>query len=516
MISSPSPVYKNQPIVWYCSVNIREIAHIANGTKLQLSPEAWERLRESRAVVEEFLATGELAYGLNTGLGSLKKNLLSPDELGQFNLDVIRSHAVALSRRELKTHEVRAVMAARVAGLIQGGSGVRPELAALLVDMLNAGVHPVIRPLHTSVGDSDLAPLAQMMLVLVGEGEADYQGHRYSGEEALHKAGLKPVVLQAKEGLGMVSAQAYSVGLAALYLLEAYELLDAFDIAAVYSLEGLNGNPNIIGKAATAGRPVAGQARRAERIRHLLEGSDLAQRTTSLQDPTSFRCVIQVHGACDESLSFVRKQIQALLNAQTDNPVVDIETRTLNTSGNFDGTALALASDMLRLAMQRLIVMSVERVNKLGWSNFTGLPTALADAKNADLGMTLNNASRSMTSAAARAHILAQPCSLTITPNITEGTDDYSSMAANGVELLGEHLELTRIILALEFLFGQHALRLRHAHPSASIAAVHTYVSSLISSPLRIPPYLKQFHLHEICQFARLKHTFYSTTPNLE
>lgn len=487
---------------WTRSIRIQHIARVADGERLSLEPEAIERMALAREVVEEFLASGQAAYGLNTGLGSLKKIKMTAEQLLDFNRDVIRSHAVSLSRRELGVREVRAMMAARVAGLIQGGSGVRPAVAQLLVDMLNAGVHPVIRPLHTSVGDSDLAPLAQMALVIIGEGEADYGGERLSGEIALARAGLEPLTLQAKEGLGLVSAQAYSVGLAALHLLHAEELLDAFDIAAAYSLEGLNGNPNILGRAATLGRPVPGQARRAEHLRQLLDGSDLAERTTSLQDPTSFRCVIQVHGACDESISFVRLQIQALLNAQTDNPVVNTLERTLETSGNFDGTALALATDTLRLAMQRLIVMSMQRVNKLGWSTFTGLPTALADEGDADLGMTLNNASRSMASAAARAHVLAQPCSLSITPNITEGTDDYTSMAANGVELLGEHLELAKIVVALEILFAHFALRRRSAHPSPALGRVHEYVSSLLASPLRIHPYLQGFDLNTLRRVA--------------
>lgn len=490
-------------VTWERSVRVPEIALIADGARLELAPAALEHMAKSRDVVEKVLLSGLTTYGLNTGLGSLKKHTLIEEQLLQFNRDVIRSHAVALSAQELPVREVRAVMAARVAGLIQGGSGVRPAVAELLVGMLNAGIHPVLRPCHTSVGDSDLAPLAQMALVMIGEGEAEYRGERLAGEVALSRAGLKPLALQAKEGLGLVSAQAYSVGLAALDVLRAEELLEAFDIAAAYSLEGLNGNPNILGRAATLGRPVLGQARRADHLRALLDGSDLPLRTQSLQDPTSFRCVIQVHGACDEAITFVRQQIAALLNAQTDNPVVNLEDGTLDPSGNFDGTALALATDTLRLALQRLIVMSVQRVNKLGWSTFTGLPTALADEADADLGMTLNNASRSMTSAAARAHVLAQPCSLTITPNITEGTDDYSSMAANGAELLHEHLDLARTVVALEFLFAQHALNHRRANPSAAIQRVHAYVSSVLPAPVRVHPFLVAFELSEVCRASR-------------
>ncbi|GGR25737.1 HAL/PAL/TAL family ammonia-lyase [Deinococcus ruber] len=490
-------------VTWNQAITIQDVCRVAGGARLRLAPEALARLADARQVVEEVLASGTVAYGLNTGLGSLKKYALPEEQLLEFNAQVITSHAVSLSAHELSERGVRAIMAARVAGLVQGGSGVRPLLAELLVSMLNAGVHPVVRPNHTSLGESDLAPIAQIALVMIGQGEANYRGQRLSGAEALRQAGLSPVVLQAKEGLGLVSAQAYSVGMASLHMSCAQELLDAFDVAAAYSLEGFDGNPSILNPVVTRGRPLPGQARRADHLRALLEGSNLKERARNLQDPLSFRCVVQVHGACDEVLYFARSQVQSLLNAQTDNPAVDVQERRLIVSGNFDGTALALATDTLRLALHRLIVMSVQRVSKMVWSEFSGLPTALADPNDAELGMTLNNASRSMASTAARAHVLAQPCSLSITPNTTEGTDDYCSMAPNGVEMLGEQLGLARTIVALELLFAHQALNWRgEARISAALERVQTLLDGWISTPLRINEYIGQFSLDQVVQVA--------------
>ena len=492
-----------EAVYWNRAVTIEEVRRVARGAALHLAPEAYARLADARAVVDEVLASGDIAYGLNTGLGSLKKYVLDDDQLTAFNAQIIHSHAISLSDQPLGRASVRAVMAARIAGLIQGGSGVRPRLAELLLEMLNAGVHPVMRPQHTSLGESDLAPLAQIALVMMGEGEAEFGGAVLPGGEALRRAGLSPVRLLAKEGLGLISAQAYSVGMAALHLRCAEELLNAFDIAAACSLEGFDGNPNILHPAVTQGRPLPGQARRAEHLRTLLEGSNLPSRARNLQDPLSFRCAVQVHGACDSVLQFARQQIAALLNAQTDNPVVDMNARALVTSGNFDGTALALSTDTLRLALHRLVVMSVQRVSKMVWTEFTGLPTALADEDDPELGMTLNNASRSMASTAARAHVLAQPCSLSITPNTTEGTDDYCSMAPNGVEMLGEQLGLARTIVALELLFAHMALRRRaNAQPSEAVQRVHACVAGLLPRPLRIQNYVQRFDLDCVLRSA--------------
>ena len=490
-------------VTWSSAISLRDILVVARGAPLRLAPEVWQRLTEARQVVEEVLASGTVAYGLNTGLGSLKKYVLSEQQLLDFNAQIITSHAISLSTHELSERGVRALMAARVAGLVQGGSGVRPALATLLLGMLNAGVHPVVRPDHTSLGEGDLASIAQVGLVMIGQGEAHYRGQRHSGAEALRRAGLSPLTLQAKEGLGLVSAQAYSVGMAALHISCAQELLNAFDVAAAYSLEGFDGNPSILGAVVTNGRPLPGQGRRADHLRALLEGSNLGQRFRNLQDPLSFRCVVQVHGACDDVLHFAGTQVQSLLNAQTDNPVLDVHERRLVVSGNFDGTALALATDALRLALHRLIVMSVQRVSKMVWSEFSGLPTALAAPSDAELGMTLNNASRSMASTAARAHVLAQPCSLSITPNTTEGTDDYCSMATNGVEMLGEQLGLARTVVALELLFAHHALGWRQgAQLSAALTRVRTLMSGWLRAPLRVNEYIAQFSLDELVQVA--------------
>jgi histidine ammonia-lyase len=452
-------------------LSFTDLVRVARGARLVLAPAAWQRVRDARAVIERALALRIPTYGLNTGLGSLKKYIIEDERINEFNADIVRAHAVSVSERRLCTQEVRAVIAARVSGLVQGGSGVRTELVELLIALLNHGVHPVVYAENASMGEGDLSQLAQIGLVVMGEGRAEISGEELSGSEALSRAGLEPLALGAKEGLGLISSSACTIGLGALALSDALELLDGFDISAALSLEGYAANLGTLDAAAITARPLPGQHTRGKHLRALLTGSALWASPRTLQDPLSFRCVAQVHGACEDALRYAISQLEAMLAARTDSPMVVTGEDYLVVSGNFDATSLALAFDTTRLALHRVMVMSSQRSNKLLWSDFTGLPTALAEERNARRGMTFNTISRALATLVAKAYSYCTPSSLSYTPQVTEGSDDYASMAPLALQQLGKLMRAMRSALAIELLYAAHAIELRSMLSVSSTAS---------------------------------------------
>ncbi len=445
-----------------------DIVRIARD-RAQVDPptDAWERVARGRAVVERALGEGAPVYGLNMGVGPLRNHKLHPDETARFNLDVLLGHATPVFPEERSAEQVRAMIAARVNGMLRGGSGVRPDVVRLLVEMLNRGVHPIVHARGVSVGESDLVPLAEIGLVMVGLGEAEYQATHLPGAEALRQAGLAPLRLAAKEGIAIISANALSVGAGALGLADACMLLAAFDTAGALMMEAFAANLCVLDPAVDAARPFLGQRRRAQHLRALLKGTALFEpgRAQHLLDPLSLRCIAQVHGACDDVLTQTEDLIARMLNASVDNPLVVIEEGRLVSNGNFESTALALAFDQMRLAVLRMIVMSVQRVQKILWSEFSGLPGALATPAEARTSMSLNNVSRVMAALTARAYGQAAPASLTYHPQLSQGADDYASNAPLSIAQTAELLEVARCVVALELLVASRALELRHPEP---------------------------------------------------
>lgn len=445
-----------------------DVVRIARGrARVEPAAEAWERVARGRAIVERALAQNTPVYGLTMGVGPLRDRKLEPDEVERFNLDVVLGHATPVFPEEHPTDQVRAMMVARVNGLLRGGSGVRPDVVRLLVEMLNRGVHPVVRARGVSVGESDLVPLAEVGLVMVGLGDAEYRGARLPGADALRQAGLEPVRLAAKEGIAIISANALSVGAGALDLRDARLLLEAFDVAGAVTLEAYAADLSVLDPGVDESRPFLGQRRRADHLRALLRGSALfeAGRARGFLDPLSFRCIAQVHGACCDVLAHAEDLIARMLNASVDNPLVLLEEQRLVSTGNFESTALALAFDQVRLAFLRLIVMSVQRVHKLLWSEFSGLPGALALPTESRASMFFNNVSRVMAALTANAYGHAAPASLTYHPQLSQGADDYASMSPVSLAQMADLLEVVRCIVALELLVAARALELRRPTP---------------------------------------------------
>jgi histidine ammonia-lyase len=462
----------------------RVLAVSRNRARVSLDPAALVRVRAARDVVDRVLASGESVYGLNTGLGSLARNHIPLEKIGAFSFATVADQ-VASYGRPLETDVVRAMMLSRINGMLKAGVGVRRELIELLVALLNAGIHPIVRMLG-SVGQGDLSEMADIGKVLIGRGFAEYEGETLPGEEALRRVGLEPIKLGPKEALGLISANGVTMGRGSLVLVDAADLVESMQIAAALSIEAFVGNLSIIHPAADRVRPHSGQATASARLRELLEGSDLWRpgAARNLQDPLSIRCVPQTHGAVYDALSVARGMMEIELNSAADNPLVLIEEEAIVSVGNFDVTSLAMAFDYMRLGIAHAAQVANERVQKLLWSHFSGLPTGLAHREGVTGG--LRPLGRSFAALASEARFLANPVSLDYRGQLAEGVEDHASMAPLAVTAASSLVSLSHRLIALELIVAAQALDLRGGPgrlgkgTSRAYAIVRDYARTLV------------------------------------
>ncbi|HSC77986.1 MAG TPA: aromatic amino acid lyase, partial [Candidatus Acidoferrales bacterium] len=335
--------------------------------RVSLGVRARKKVQRARDVVAKAVAENKTVYGVTTGFGDLARMKIAPEQLRQVQVNLLRSHASGVGE-PLSETETRAVLLLRANVLAKGFSGVRQEVVENLVALLNREIYPVI-PCRGSVGASgDLAPLSHLALVLIGEGEAVVDGERMSGTRALKKAGLKPLELEAKEGLALINGTQPSLAVGLLAWLEARNLVDTADVAAALSLDALRGTPVAFDERIHKLRPLPGQLKSAAHVRELNAGSQIRESHIDcgkVQDAYSLRCVPQVHGAVREALGFVRRIFEVELNAGTDNPLVFAEQREVISGGNFHGQPLALALDVLAIALAQLGNISERRTERL-------------------------------------------------------------------------------------------------------------------------------------------------------
>jgi histidine ammonia-lyase len=407
----------------------------------------------AREVVEHYLVDGRPAYGLTTGLGARVVESIPASTLEDFSRRTVLGRANSVGA-PLPTEVVRAAMLVRANGLAQGGSGARPELAEALIALLERGVHPVV-PSIGSNGAADICLLANVGLVLLGEGEAELGGETLSGARALEAAGLAPLVLAPKDGLALISSNAVSAAFAALALVDGRAVLEALQVAAALSLEGFRASRSPLDERVAAARPAPGQAACAARLRELLAGSSSGSRR--LQDPLSLRCVSQTHGSLLAALDFLAAALGPELNGAGDNPLVLAEDGEIVSTGNFFVPALALAADTVALALAQVANLASARVARLLSAPLTDLPQNLAPAGSTGTGMApLLKVSDAL--AAEIAHGAA-PVSL----NSRAGADDVED-ASTGAPLatgrLSGMLERLRLHSALELVVAARAVDL--------------------------------------------------------
>jgi histidine ammonia-lyase len=489
-------------------VPLADLLSVARGATVELTDGVRERIASARRVVDAVLAGGRAVYGLTTGVGHLRDVRVPDDDLVGQQYMIVMTHSGGFGPL-LPTEVTRAAMAVRLVGLTRGGSGASPAVAESLVGMLNAGVHPLV-PRTSSVGAGDVGAMALVGQVAIGAGRAEYRGEVLSGGEALARAGIAPLVLQAKDGLALVSANGVSVGHGALVAERAGALTDAADLVAALSMEAIRGNPSVALPVVAEGKPFPGLVESCRQLRLALRGSYLmaSGAPASVQDPLSFRVVPQVHGALRDTTAFTGRTLETELNAQADNPLVSPVDGTLVSNGNFHPVLVAVAFDALRVAITHVGQLSDRRLGHLWAAFFEGMSgggapsgASLVEGTPPDLpGMHLRYAA-----AAAYAELrqLAAPASLDVGV-LDQEVEDHSTAAPLSVRKADEALDLLADILTIELLLAVDVLDLQPQlpvlgdgtaalHESArgavaaladrSTDAVHDAVRAILSSP---------------------------------
>jgi histidine ammonia-lyase len=465
------------------TLTIEEVLRVSGGrARAELSPGSREKVRRARALVEARLEDGEAHYGINTGFGTLAEVRIERGDLEKLQRNLILSHAAGVGE-PLPVRESRALMLLRANVLAKGVSGVRESTLDLLLGLLDRGVVAVV-PERGSVGASgDLAPLAHLALVLIGEGEAWLDGRRVPGAEALRRAGLAPVVLGPKEGLALVNGTQAMTAVGVHGLVRAERLALLADLAGAMTLEGLLGSHRPFLAEIQAARGQVGQAASAARLRELLAGSELnashqGPECHKVQDPYSLRCMPQVHGAARDGIAFCRAVLAREVNAATDNPLVFPDTGEIVSGGNFHGQPVALALDVLAIAASHLATVSERRVEQLVNPSLSGLPPFLAPHTGLDSGFMIAQ----VTSAAlvSENKVLCHPASVDSIPS-SAGREDHVSMGMAASLKARQVVENVRTCLAIELLVAAQALDLRAPlRSSAKVVEAHRRIRAAV------------------------------------
>ncbi len=433
--------------------------------QVRLDPACLPKMELSRTAVEKFVAEKKVVYGITTGFGRFKDKFISADEVKQLQVNLVRSHACGVGEN-LPDEVVRAMMLVRANTLAIGHSGVRPLIVYLLIDMLNHAIHPRI-PSQGSLGASgDLVPLAHMALVLIGEGEVRRDGGWIDGHTALAAADLNAITLEAKEGLALLNGTTFMVGMGALGVRHAINLILTADIAAAMSLEALHGTDRAYDARVHAVRPHPRQIECAAFLRQNIAGSDLLRdrRSTNVQDPYTLRCVPQVHGAVRDAIAYAQWVIDIELNAVNDNPIIFVDEETgeadVISAGNFHGEPIALAMDYMALAITDLGNMSERRVARLVDADVNGGVLPMFLTKNGGLESGFMIAQYTAAALASENKVLAHPASsdsITSSANV----EDHVSMGATAVRHAAKIVHHTETIVAIELLSAAQGIDFR-------------------------------------------------------
>ncbi|MFO8061246.1 MAG: histidine ammonia-lyase [Bacillota bacterium] len=461
-----------------------DVVSVARGKReVHLSRSAYQCMCRSRRYIEQLLEEQAVVYGVTTGFGNFSDTRISAEQTRELQRNLLRSHAVAVGD-PLPEDVVRGAMFLRALALSRGHSGVRPAVVELLVGLLNRAVTPVI-PRQGSLGTSgDLAPLAHMALVLMGEGEAVVDGQVVPGAAALEKVGLRPLTLEAREGLALINGTQIMTALGALAAADARALCASADVIAGLTLEALRGISDAFDRRVSRVRTHPGQAEVAERIREVTAGSTLVTRQGELrvQDPYSLRCIPQVHGAVRDALAYVIATLERELSAVTDNPLVFPGEDVLS-GGNFHGEPVALVLDHLALALAEMGNMSERRTNRLLHPAYNGgLPAFLTERGGLNSGLMI--AHYTAASLASENKLLATPASADSIPT-SAGQEDHVSMGTTAARKARKSVRNLSRILAIEAATAAQALDLRLMEdeafrPGEGSGAAHAWIRSVV------------------------------------
>ncbi len=443
------------------SKTIEEIARVAlDKEAVEIPSDAWQRMRDSRQIVDDIVSKTDRVYGINTGFGKFADVAISVENIRKLQSNLVLSHAVGVGEL-FSEAEVRAAMFLRANALAKGMSGIRPEVVNTLCSLLNKNVIPYV-PQKGSVGASgDLAPLAHISLVLIGKGYAFYEGEILSGQEALKRAGIEPVELEAKEGLALTNGVQMTAAVLALTVHHGYTLAVAADIIASLTGQALRVVRDAYDEWIMLLRPHTGAQEVGHNLRKLLEGSQLATVSgeVRVQDPYVLRCIPQVHGAVRQALEHVSSVVEIESGSATDNPMVLPDGRVIS-GGNFHGQPLSIAGDYLGIALCSFGNMSERRMARMMDQHKSGLPSFLTKDGGLNSGfMIMQYTAASVTS---ECKSLAHPASVDTIPTSAD-QEDHVSMSTIAARKAREICTNVSYILALEYLAACQALEFRGA-----------------------------------------------------
>jgi histidine ammonia-lyase len=435
--------------------------------RVAIHPRARRAMKRSRALIERLITDKAVVYGVTTGVGSLATERIDPQQAREMQLNLVRSHACGVGE-PLGAPETRGILLLRANALATGLSGVRPSVADALCNLLNNGIHPIV-PERGSVGASgDLAPLAHVALALVGEGEVtvckiprdELRAKRMPARRALTRAGLKPLTIEAKEGLALMNGTQVMQSLGLLSLRDAEILADTADVAGALSLDALRGSPVAFDKRLQRARPHAGQLASARNLLRLNRGSTIRKShlgCARVQDAYSLRCMPQVHGTARDAVAYGAKVFEVEMNSVTDNPLVFARDGEVISGGNFHGQPLATALDLMAIVMTQLGGISERRIDRMVNPLTSDLPPFLAAKPGLESGLMLVQVAAA--SLASENKVLAHPASVDSIP--TSGNkEDYVSMGIAAALKLRAILSNVATILAIELLTASRAIDL--------------------------------------------------------
>jgi histidine ammonia-lyase len=441
-------------------MSLEDLVAIAReGSTVRLTKESKGRIIHARKMIAKWVTEERVIYGVTTGFGALSDVTISKEDTQRLQENILMSHAAGVGDL-LDKETVRAVMALRIKDLARGHSGICLETVSRIIDLLNRGVCPVV-PEKGSVGASgDLAPLAHLCLVLIGQGEAFYEGQRISGIEALKKCGLNPLQLKAGEGLALVNGTQVMTAIGGLSIYDAIELSKMTDIAAAMSLEVLMGSKTEFDQRIHHVRPHPGQAAAADNMDRITRDSEIItshKDCSRIQDAYTLRCSPQVHGASKDAITYARKVVETEMNSSTNNPLIFPESQEFLLGGNFHGQPVALALDFLCMAVSELANISERRIERLVNPQLSGLPAFLVSDGGLNSGFML--AQYTAASLVSENKVLSHPASVDSIPT-SANKEDHVSMGTISARKLREIVRNTEHVIAIELLCGAQAMDL--------------------------------------------------------
>jgi histidine ammonia-lyase len=463
-------------------LRLQDLERVACGrARVALRDEARQAVARARRVVDDAVERGEVVYGITTGFGNFADVVIPRDHLRELQLNLLRSHAAGVGP-PLGAAETRALMLLRANVLAKGFSGVRPQTLDLLLEVLNAGILPVV-PVQGSVGASgDLAPLAHLGLALVGEGECLVEGRLCSAADALARAGLTAVTLEAKEGLALINGTQLMGAVGGLAAAEAGRLAHTADVTGALTLDALKGTDVAFDPRIHDARPHPGQGASARNLLRLLAGSairDSHRGCGKVQDAYSLRCMPQVHGAARDALAFVTRTLEVEMNSATDNPMVFADTGELLSGGNFHGEPVAMAADILAIAAAEIGAISERRIERLVNPALSGLPAFLVREGGLNSGLMMAHVTAA--ALASENKVLSHPASVDSIPT-SANKEDHVSMGAAAARKAAQVVANTRRILAVEAIAACQALEFhRPLTTSPALEAAHARLRTVVA-----------------------------------